>query len=215
MPRSNPDTMKRHGTARSWQKAPDRAVWAVDEALLESFLHPMADADPWSRPYDVRIVSTAAFKRNNTMTTLDGKARILAVEDDPHIRILLSYLLQPRFDLVLVGSADEALRAASDQRFDLFLLDINLRERATGVDVLNALRRMPRYRATPAIACTAYAMHGDHDHFIKQGFIGYVGKPFSREGLVRAVEQALGAPPERHRLPALSASAEPLHSVAA
>ena len=153
--------------------------------------------------------------RNETMTTLDGKARILAVEDDSHIRLLLSYLLESRFELVLVSSADEALRAASSQRFDLFLLDINLRERATGVDVLNALRQMPHYCDTPAIACTAYAMHGDHDRFIRQGFVGYVGKPFSREGLLRAVESALAAPGECSALPVLSASTEPLRCVAA
>ncbi len=158
---------------------------------------------------------TTPFNRTKTMATLDEKARILAVEDDPHIQILLSYLLQSRYDLVLVASAADALRVASDQRFDLFLLDINLQEDATGVDVLNALRRMPRYRATPAIACTAYAMHGDHERFIKQGFLGYVGKPFSREGLLRAVAEALTVPSERHSLPALSLSAEPLHSVAA
>ena len=149
------------------------------------------------------------------MTTLDRKARILAVEDDPHIRILLSDLLQPRFDLMPVGSADEALRAASNQRFDLFLLDINLQEQTTGVDVLHALRRMPRYRTTPAIACTAYAMQGDQKRFIKQGFIGYVGKPFSREGLVRTVERALAEPAERPGLPPLTVSTKPLHTVAA
>ena len=146
--------------------------------------------------------------------TLDGKARILAVEDDPHIQILLRHLLQSRYNLMLVGSTDEALHAASSQSFDLFLLDINLGEDRTGVDLLMALRQMPRYRATPAIACTAYAMHGDHDRFIQQGFIGYVGKPFSRDGLIGAVDEGL-ALPVRRRLPALSVSTGPLRSAAA
>ena len=147
------------------------------------------------------------------MTMLDTKARILAVEDDPHIRILLRHLLQSRYELMLVSSSGEALRAASGQGFDLFLLDINLGEDRTGVDLLEMLRQMPRYRATPAIACTAYAMHGDHDRFIEQGFIGYVGKPFSREGLLSAVAEGLAIP--GLRLPTLSVSTEPLHSVAA
>ena len=148
------------------------------------------------------------------MMTLDGKASILAVEDDPHIQILLRHLLQSRYNLMLVGSTDAALHAASVERFDLFLLDINLGEDRTGVDLLNALRQMPCYRATPAIACTAYAMHGDHDRFIKQGFIGYVGKPFSRDGLISAVDEGLDLP-ARRRLPTLSVSTESLRSVAA
>ena len=141
-------------------------------------------------------------------------SRILVVEDDRCIQVLYRYLLKARFDVALVDNVDDAIRLAAREHFDLFLLDINLGEDRTGVDLLNALRQMPCYRATPAIACTAYAMHGDHDRFIKQGFIGYVGKPFSRDGLFSALDEGLTLPPRR-RMPALSVSPEPLRSVAA
>ncbi len=150
------------------------------------------------------------------MTTQDYKARILAVEDDPDIQNLLRHFLQARFDVEFVHSIDDAL-AAARHPFDLFLLDIHLKEQRTGVDLLRELRRLPASRETPAIACTAYALHGDRDRFLGLGFCAYLEKPFSRETLIETIQEALtGAPPvepgEVHALPALS---EHLHRVGA
>lgn len=153
------------------------------------------------------------------MTALDRKARILAVEDDPHIRILLTHLLRAHYDVEIVRCVDEALHAASDQRFDLFLLDINLREHYNGIDLLHALCRLPVYHNTPAIACTAYAMQGDQGRLLEEGFGGYVGKPFAREALIATIEAVLAetsrTDAEIHALPSVSALKASLHSVAA
>ncbi len=125
------------------------------------------------------------------MTTQDHKVRILAVEDDLHIRILLHHLLDTRFDIEFATSFDEALEVAAQHPFDLFLFDIHLQERRTGVELLNKLRQMPAFRTTPAVACTAYAMHGDRDRFLGQGFCGYLSQPFARKKLYEAIQDAL------------------------
>ena len=91
-----------------------------------------------------------------TMTTHRNRKRILIVEDDPHIQLLLRHLLRPWFHLDLAVNVDEALDIAAENPFDLFLIDINLGELRTGVDLLGLLRRIPAYDATPAVACTAY-----------------------------------------------------------
>ena len=123
--------------------------------------------------------------------TGSGKARVLAVEDNADTRTLLKHLLQTRYDLVLTGRVDEALEAADGHRFDLFLLDINLGEARTGVDLLHILRGNPAHAATPAIAITAYALPGDRDQFIASGFNGYLSKPFNRAALTAAIEDLL------------------------
>ena len=125
------------------------------------------------------------------MTTQDHKMRILAVEDDLHIRILLHYLLGTRFDMEFATSFDEALEVAARHPFDLFLFDIHLKEQRTGVELLNELRQMPAFRTTPAVACTAYAMHGDRDRFLGLGFCGYLAKPFVRKKLYETIQDAL------------------------
>lgn len=123
--------------------------------------------------------------------TEEGKIRILAVEDNPDTQTLLKYLLRPRYDVYLVPHVEEALEAVKADSYDLFLLDINLGEQRTGIDLLHNLRSMNEHRETPALAVTAYAMPGDRDRFLQEGFDAYVSKPFTRSDLLDAIETAL------------------------
>ncbi len=127
------------------------------------------------------------------------RARVLIVEDNPHMRLLLRHLLQPHFELELVDSVDDALEAAACQRFDLLLLDINLGGQQSGIELLGHLRRMLPYDATPAVACTAYARQSDREHFLARGFDEHVAKPFTREQLYNTIETTLTRA-LRHRL---------------
>lgn len=116
-------------------------------------------------------------------------ARILVVEDAPDIQALLRYLLRD-YSLTVVTNVEEALSAAAEDAFDLLLLDINLGEARTGVDLLHDLRALPQYATTPALACTAYALYSDREHFLAQGFNAYLSKPFSRVQLNEALANA-------------------------
>ena len=120
------------------------------------------------------------------------RARILVVEDNPPIQMILRHVLGRRFDVELANSVDGALLKASREHFDLFLLDIHLGEDRTGVDLLGLLRQMPAYGTTPAVACTAYAGPEYREQFLASGFTEYVDKPFKRPVLMKVVEEALG-----------------------
>lgn len=118
-----------------------------------------------------------------------SQSRILIVEDALDIQALLRHLLK-EYELTVVPSVEEALVAAAENNYDLFMLDINLGEARTGVDLLNDLRALPNHASTPAMACTAYALHTDREHFLGQGFDAYLPKPFSRVQLNEAIELA-------------------------
>jgi CheY-like chemotaxis protein len=117
--------------------------------------------------------------------------RILVLEDNPESRLLLRHLLKKDFDATIVAGADDALHAAETESFEVALLDINLGERRTGVDVLAMLRQMPSFGRTPALACTAYALPGDREHFLEVGFADYVSKPFVKGDLIEALHKAI------------------------
>ncbi len=125
------------------------------------------------------------------MTTDAKRARILIVEDDHWNGMLYRHLLGQHFDIELVGDVESALERARHGDFDLFLLDINLGEARSGVDLLELLRQMPAYDATPAVSCTAYAGRSYRDHFLASGFDVHLDKPFSRQGLLGAIDRAL------------------------
>jgi len=68
------------------------------------------------------------------------------------------------------------------------LLDINLDRSPTGMDLLASMRELSPYASTPAIAMTAFALAGDRERFLKEGFDEYVGKPFTADQLLAAVD---------------------------
>lgn len=119
------------------------------------------------------------------------RPRILAVEDNPDTQTLLRYLLRPRYEVILAAQVEHALLAADGTEFDLFILDIHLGEQHTGIDLLHRLRTMAQHRMTPALALTAYAMPGDRERFLREGFDAYVSKPFTRHELLEAIEVLL------------------------
>ena len=116
---------------------------------------------------------------------------ILVVEDNRDTQILLKYLLDAQFSLTIVPGVTEALEQTSNSPFDLLLVDINLGEQRTGVDLLRILRDIEDYRDVPVIAITAYAMPGDPQRFLRMGFNAYISKPFSREELFKVIDELL------------------------
>jgi CheY-like chemotaxis protein len=126
----------------------------------------------------------------------DGKPRLLLVEDGPSIVQLVRYILGQRTELVATGTYDDALRRLEADPYDLFLIDIQLGEDRTGIDLLREIRDRPLHRSTPAIALTAHALPGDRERLLEAGFDAYVSKPFTRSELEEAVRTGLGGKTE-------------------
>ena len=77
---------------------------------------------------------------------------ILIIEDNRDTQTLLKYLLGADYDLQIVGEFNQAIEVANEASFDLLLIDINLGEERTGVDLLNILRETDPYNDVPMIA---------------------------------------------------------------
>ncbi len=122
---------------------------------------------------------------------IDAKAPILVVEDNKDTQILLKYLLGTRYAIDTVSRVTDALDRIEHRDYLFLLVDINLGEERTGIDLLNILRENDLYSELPLIAITAYAMPGDDHKFISMGFDGYVSKPFSRNDLYSAINLVL------------------------
>lgn len=119
------------------------------------------------------------------------KARILAVEDNPDMLVLLKHYLGKSYDVVTAADEEAAMDYVTHEQFDLLMMDIHLGRERTGVDVLADVRRVDGYADTPVIAVTAYALPGDRERFLASGFDGYIGKPFTRKQLYAVLETVL------------------------
>ena len=138
------------------------------------------------------VAAISGTQASDMPSTDSQKIQILAVEDNPDTLKLLRYMLASKYEAEFSAQVDEALHLASESPYHLFLLDINLGEDRTGIDLLGLLRECSGNASTPAIALTAYAMPGDKDRFIHAGFNGYLSKPFTRNALYAAIENVVG-----------------------
>ncbi|HEY9826867.1 MAG TPA: chemotaxis protein CheB [Stenomitos sp.] len=115
--------------------------------------------------------------------------RVLAVDDEPDARELLTTLLsQYGAEVLTVVSAAEVLAHLESFQPDVLISDIGMPE-MDGYALIQQIRALPVEKGgqVPAIALTAYAREGDHQQAIKKGYQRHVVKPLDLDQLVQAV----------------------------
>ena len=116
---------------------------------------------------------------------------VLVVEDDEESRRLLCELFTLRgYRAVPAGTGGRALELAAEIAPRLIMMDIQLPD-MTGTNALAALRANPATARIPVVAVTAFAMHGDRERILADGFDGYLSKPISVHTLVDEMEPLL------------------------
>ncbi|SFX43998.1 response regulator [Marinospirillum alkaliphilum] len=119
--------------------------------------------------------------------------RVLCVEDDPDIRLLLEMVLTPSqgFELCLAEDAEQALRDVVSFNPDLLLLDYML-PGMTGLEFFRQLRSQPHWAALPGILLTAKVSNSTPAEWLQSGLLGVIAKPFdplSLAGQLRSLYQ--------------------------
>jgi CheY-like chemotaxis protein len=117
--------------------------------------------------------------------------KILVVEDDLITQEILSLYLTDYAHVIVVASGEEAINECKSDIFDAVLMDIRLRNGIDGVKTFKKIKEIESYKNIPILAITAYAMRGDKEYFLKEGFNGYLPKPFIKETFIDFVKQFL------------------------
>lgn len=121
-----------------------------------------------------------------------GGRLVLVIEDNSRSRRLVRDLLEIHgFEPVDVETAEEGLERAADRPPALVLLDVQL-PGMDGVAALHALRAEPVLARVPVIAVTAYAMRGDEERFLGEGFDDYISKPIDVRSFIDRLRAILG-----------------------
>jgi two-component system CheB/CheR fusion protein len=90
------------------------------------------------------------------------------------------------------ASATRALAAATNDDFDLILSDIGMPE-MDGYEFIEALRRLPKMVAVPAIALTGFGRAQDAKRALRAGFNAHLAKPVSLPVLLNAIDRIKGS----------------------
>ncbi|MFA7418082.1 MAG: response regulator [Melioribacteraceae bacterium] len=120
--------------------------------------------------------------------TIKVAPSILYVEDNESNRMLVHRILEREFQFSEAEDGFNGIAIASKKHFDLVLMDINLGIGINGIETMYGIRKIPGYFKIPIIAVTAYAMLGDKERLLREGFDDYLQKPFSKEELIKLVK---------------------------
>ena len=120
-------------------------------------------------------------------------ARLLVVEDDPIIQVLVrEVLVGAGYEVAVADDGESGLEQVRAERPDLMVLDVMM-PGIDGYEVLAQVRGNPETAELPVVMLTA--LNSDED--IQKGFAAgandYVTKPFQAEELLASVS-ALVAP---------------------
>lgn len=111
--------------------------------------------------------------------------KLLIIEDDQHLSETIRETAQVMFETTQAFDGEEGLFLASQNIFDIIILDIML-PGLNGYEVLEQLRRQSI--TTPVILLTAKDGIDDKIHGFKKGADDYLVKPFHREELLLRLE---------------------------
>lgn len=114
---------------------------------------------------------------------------ILVVDDEKFFQDLMSnILMEEGYQVHVVGSGEDALKACSEGGFQVVVMDLVLQD-IMGTEVLTRVRE--RDPDIAVIMVTAYASMDSAITALKAGAYDYIKKPIVKEDLVHSVERAL------------------------
>ncbi len=114
--------------------------------------------------------------------------RVLVVEDDiNNMRLITKLLKNEGYELIMAITGEEGVKFAIDEKPDLILMDIKM----PGIDGLEATRRIRASEngdKVTIIAITSYAMAGDREQYLEEGFTGYIEKPIDPYTIIKDIK---------------------------
>jgi CheY-like chemotaxis protein len=118
--------------------------------------------------------------------------KILVAEDNPVNRELIRELLEFRgYEVIEAADGKQAWDLIVREAPALVLADIQM-PNMSGFDLVDEIRHNATLSNLPVIALTAYAMGGDRDRAIQNGFNGYITKPIDSAVFFAEIQRCIG-----------------------
>ncbi|MHA1293612.1 MAG: response regulator [Promethearchaeota archaeon] len=104
--------------------------------------------------------------------------KVYIIEDNEKNMKLFKAILRliPDIEILDETRGDTGLALIKSGNPDLVILDIQLPEKS-GIEICSELRKIEKFRNTPIVAVTSFAMKGDKERIMSAGFDDYISKP--------------------------------------
>lgn len=119
--------------------------------------------------------------------------KILLVEDEAFNLIVLEEMIKifyPDIEITTANDGQEAYEILKKTSFNLILSDINMPV-MDGYGLIKKIKEELKLSA-PTVAVTAFAIQGDKEKLLLNGFDDYVSKPIDMSELEKVLNKYLG-----------------------
>ncbi|MDP3685107.1 MAG: ATP-binding protein, partial [Ignavibacteria bacterium] len=116
---------------------------------------------------------------------------VLLVEDDPSTSDVITIFLRKVCRLEYANRADKAIQKASEKKYNVILMDINLGKGPSGKEAMELIKQNSTNSDTPVIAVTAYALENEKQTLLSAGFTDYISKPFDKMEIIEKLTSCL------------------------
>lgn len=119
-------------------------------------------------------------------------AKILAVDDSPSIRQLMSSILsEAGHEVITAEDGLAGLRLTREHEFDMILADVHM-PGLDGIAMVSRIRKQPGYEYTPIVMVTTEIQEEKKKKAKSHGASGWLTKPFTSERVISAVNKLIG-----------------------
>jgi two-component system alkaline phosphatase synthesis response regulator PhoP len=123
--------------------------------------------------------------------------KILIVDDEPHLRMLIQQSLEELedegVDLFTASNGEEALETILEEKPNLVFLDVMMPKK-NGFDVCNTVKNELGLSQIHIVLLTAKGQEFDRQRGLEVGADLYMTKPFDPDALVAQARSVLGLP---------------------
>ena len=118
-------------------------------------------------------------------------ARILVVEDHPHVReILVLYLQRQGYEVIEADNGKAAIQKAMTEYPDVIIMDLRLPE-IDGIEATVRLKKEPKTAHIPVIGCSASQDDYVQRDALEKGMVECLMKPIPAHVFKDAIERVL------------------------
>jgi len=116
-----------------------------------------------------------------------AKAKILIVEDDEHVAMMMADLLtHADCEAEIAPTAKRGFELAEGNDFDLITLDVDLPD-ANGFEICSRLKSHPRSRDTSVVFISGRSHEADQQRAFALSAVDYITKPFDALNFARRI----------------------------
>ena len=114
------------------------------------------------------------------------KKRILVVDDEPNIRLLLIRMLSNDYTILEATDGQEAIDLAREVKPDLILMDLMM-PRMDGYTACSVIKTDPTTRGIPVVMLTAVGFELNKQLAERVGASGYITKPIALSDIIKTI----------------------------